>query len=372
MLIQFSIYMNLKSPLHKIHEQLGAKFTEFAGHYMPLYYTSIKNEHLAVRRSVGLFDVSHMSNVWIEGKDAEKLLTLTTVEDASRIGEYRGQYTAILREDGTIIDDTIFLHLPEKYMLIPNAGMNETVTQWLNEKAEEFSLDAKAEDVSREFVILAIQGPKSRETLQKLTDFDLSSLKLFGCAIDKVGGIECIISRTGYTGELGYELQITPPDNAFDLFMKIIDAGKEFDIKPIGLGARDTLRLEKCFALAGNEFEGGRTPLEANLSFIINWDHEFIGKEALLKQKEEGVKERLTYLRCIEKGMPRHGYDVEKNGERVGRVSSGGLSPCLNVGIAMAYVKTEYRKVGDILNIVIRNKRLKAEIVKPPFVGKEC
>ncbi|RLF25398.1 MAG: glycine cleavage system aminomethyltransferase GcvT [Thermoplasmata archaeon] len=313
-----------------------------------------------------------MSNDWIKGSDADKLLTLTTVEDASRVNEYMGQYTAILRDDGTIIDDTIFFHLPDKYMLIPNAGMNEVVTKWLNEKAKEFSLDAKAEDVSRDFVILAVQGPKSKETLQKLTSFDLSALRLFGCAVSEVAGVECIVSRTGYTGEMGFELQITPTEKAVDVLMKILDAGKEFGIKPIGLGARDSLRLEKCFALAGNEFEGGRTPLEANLSFIINWDHEFIGKEALLKQKEKGGFERLTYLKCLEKGIPRHGYDVEKNGERVGRVSSGGLSPCLNVGIAMAYVKTDYRKIGNTLDIVIRDKRVEAEVVKPPFVGKEC
>jgi aminomethyltransferase len=362
--------MTLESPLHEIHEKLGARFTEFAGNRMPIYYTSVRDEHFAVRRSVGLFDVSHMSNVWIDGKDAERLLSLTTVEDASRIGEYQGQYTAILREDGTIIDDSIFLHLPDKYLLIPNAGMNEVVTRWLKDKAK--GLDVKVEDVSREFVILAVQGPRSRDTLQKLTDFDVSSLKLFGCAIDKIAGTKCILSRTGYTGELGYELQITPPDKALDVFMKILDAGREFGIKPIGLGARDSLRLEKCFALAGNEFEGGRTPLEANLSFIINWDHDFIGKEALLKQKEEGLKERLTYLKCLERGVPRHGYVVEKNGKIVGKVSSGGLSPCLNVGIAMAYVKTEYREVGETLDIVIRGRRVKAEVIKPPFVGKEC
>ena len=151
-----------------------------------------------------------------------------------------------------------------------------------------------------------------------------------------------------------------------------MEVGGDYGIKPIGLGARDSLRLEKCFVLAGNEFEGGRTPLEANLSFTINWDHDFIGKDALLKQKEEGVKEKLTYLKCLEKGIPRHGYDVEKDGEKVGKVSSGGLSPCLNIGIAMAYVKKEYRKVGDTLDIVIRGTRVKAEIVKPPFVGKEC
>ncbi len=360
-----------KSPLYNIHKDLGAKFTEFAGFEMPIQFSSIKDEHMTVRRSVGLFDVSHMSNVWITGKDAEKLISLTTVEDASRIGDGVSQYTAILREDGTVIDDTIFMHVGEKYMIIPNAGMSTTVTKWLNDKAKEHNLNAKVEDVSRDFVILAIQGPKSRETLQKLTDIDLMTVKFFGCQYIDVAGVHCIISHTGYTGELGFELQITPPKEAEELFLKILDAGKEFNIKPIGLGARDTLRLEKCFILAGNEFEGGRTPLEAIMSWTINWDHEFIGKDALLKQKERGDYERLTCLECIDKGIPRHGCEIRKDGEKVGVVSSGTLSPCLNRGISMGYVHPEFRDAGNILEIVVRNKPMKARVVKPPFVKKD-
>ena len=364
--------MPIKSPLHDVHKELKATFTEFCGYEMPLYYTSIKEEHLTVRKSVGLFDVSHMGNVWIEGKDAEKLLSLATVEDASRIEEGMGQYTVILREDGTIIDDTIFLHLEDGYALVPNAGRSKDVTDWLNDVAKNFNLDAKAKDVSDKYVILAIQGPRSKELLQGLMDFDLSTLKLFGCSYVEIRGIRCILSRTGYTGELGYELQINTKEDFERLFRDILDAGREMGIKPIGLGARDTLRLEKCFVLAGNEFEGGRTPLEANLSFIINWDHEFIGKDALLKQKEQGGYDRLSYLKCIERGIPRHGCDVEKEGEVIGKVSSGTLSPCLNVGIAMAYIKPDYRKIGDTVEIVVRSRKVKAEMVKPPFVGKEC
>lgn len=359
-----------RSPLHKIHEKLGAKFTIFMGNEMPLYFTSIRDEHLTVRKAVGLFDVSHMCNVLVEGKDAERLMSIATVEDASRIPEFMSQYTVILREDGTIVDDTIFYHLPKGYLMVPNAGMGQKVANWFNEKAKEYGLDAKARDVSREYAILAIQGPRSREVLQKLTEVDLSSLKLFEFTFAKVGGVDCILSRTGYTGELGYELQITPSKNAIGLFEKILEEGKDYGIKPVGLGARDTLRLEKCFALACNEFEGGRTPLEAGLSFTINWDHDFIGKEALLKQKEEGNYERLTCLKCIERGVPRHGCRVEKDGKEVGKVSSGTLSPSLDVGIALAYMKPEYRKVGDIVDIVIREKKVKAEIVKPPFVKK--
>lgn len=363
--------MLLQSPLHNIHKKYKAKFTEFAGFEMPIYYSSIKDEHLTVRKKVGLFDVSHMSNVWIKGSDAEKLISLTTVEDAARIGNKVSQYTAILKDNGTVIDDVIFMHLGMEFMMIPNAGMGNIVTTWMNEKANEYNLDVKVEDVSRDYVILAIQGPKSKDTLQKLTDVNLDEVKFFGCQYIDIGGINCIISHTGYTGELGFELQITPFKKAEDLFLKILDAGKEFDIKPIGLGARDTLRLEKCFILAGNEFEGGITPLEALMSWTINWDHDFIGKEFLLKQKEQGDYKRLTCLECIDKGIPRHGSEIQKNGEKIGVVSSGTLSPCLNKGIAMGYLYPIHREVDSQVNIIVRNKSIKAKVVKPPFVKKD-
>ena len=363
--------MVLKSPLYLMHEKLGAKFTEFAGYEMPIQFTSIKDEHLTVRRSVGVFDVSHMSNVWITGKDSEKLVSLTTVEDAKKIHDGMSQYTALLKENGTVIDDTIFMHLGKKYMMIPNAGMSSVVTMWLNEKALEYKIAAEAEDVSSEYVILAVQGPRSREVLQKLTKTDLQTVKFFGCRYATIGGVKCMISHTGYTGELGFELQVTPTTVAEGLFQKILDAGKEFGIKPIGLGARDTLRLEKGFILAGNEFEGGRTPLEATLSWTINWDHEFIGKKALLKAKKQGDYERLTCLRCVDKGVPRHGCEIRKDGTRVGIVTSGTLSPCLNTGIAMGYVRPDYREVDTELEILVRDKMVRAKVLKPPFVPKD-
>jgi len=364
--------MAIKSPLHDIHENLGAKFTDFAGFNMPIFYSSIKDEHLAVRKNVGLFDVSHMSNLWITGEEACDLLTLCTVEDASKYDIGKSQYTEILREDGTVIDDTIFMNVEkDKYMIIPNAGMNKTVTDWLNKKSEEHDICAEVLDESREYVILAIQGPKSRDLLQKFTDVDLKTVGFFANRYIEINGIECIISHTGYTGELGFELQIKPADNAKDLFTRILDEGKEYNIKPIGLGARDTLRLEKCFILAGNEFEGGRTPLESTLSWTINWDHNFIGKEALLQQKEKGDYQRLTKLIVKDRGIPRHGCEIQKNGKKVGIVTSGTLSPCLKKGIAMGYVDPEHRNVGDTLDIIIRDKPVEAEIVKPPFVPKD-
>ena len=363
--------MALKSPLYDLQKNLGAKFTEFAGFEMPIQYSSIKDEHFAVRKNVGLFDVSHMSNIWITGEGAQDLISLTTVEDASRIADKKGQYTAILRKDGTIIDDTIFMHLDDRYMMIPNAGMAEIVTDWLNKVAEEHNICATVENVSRDYVILAIQGPKARGTLQKLTDVDLKTIGFFGCQYIDIAGVNCIISYTGYTGEPGFELQITPTKKAENIFKKILEAGKEFNIKPIGLGARDTLRLEKCFMLAGNEFEGGRTPLEATMGWVINWDHDFIGKEALLKQKEKGDFERITCLLCQDKGIPRHGCEIHKEGKKVGKVTSGTLSPCLNTGIAMGYVKHDLREKDTILDIVIRDKPVKSKVVKPPFVPKD-
>jgi aminomethyltransferase len=365
------IPMSIKSPIYSLHKELGARFTEFAGFEMPIQYTSIKDEHLTVRKTVGLFDVSHMSNVWITGENAKELLTLTTVEDASRIKDCMSQYTAILREDGTVIDDTIFMHLGKKYMIIPNAGMAEPVTKWLNKKAEENDICATAENVSRDYIILAVQGPKSRDTLQKLTKTDLKTVGFFGCQYIDIAGINCIISHTGYTGELGFELQVTPTKVAEEVFRKILDAGKEFGIKPIGLGARDTLRLEKSFILAGNEFKGGRTPLEAVMSWTINWDHDFIGKDALLKQKEKGDYQRLTNLICVDKGIPRPGFEIKKDGKKVGTVTSGTLSPCLNVGIAMGYVHPDFREKESILEIIVRDKPVKAKVVKSPIVPKD-
>ncbi len=363
--------MAIKSPLHDIHTELDATFTDFAGFHMPLQFTSIKDEHLNVRKKVGLFDVSHMGNAWIMGKDAEDLLTLTTMEDASRIGVGKSQYTAILRENGTIIDDTIFMHVDDRFMFIPNAGQSELVTDWMNKQAQKHHLDATVENVSRDYAILAVQGPKSREMLQNLTDEDLSKIGFFGCKPITFADEEVIISFTGYTGELGYEFQVDDPKTSKKLFRTIMDAGKDYDIKPIGLGARDTLRMEKFFLLAGNEFEGGRTPLEANIGFFLNWDHEFIGKESLLKQKEKGGYERLTALECIGRGIPRHGCQVKKEGKDIGVVSSGTMSPCLKTGIAMAYIKPDHIQVDNEVDIIIRGKPVKAKMVKPPFVKKD-
>ncbi len=363
--------MLIESPLNEIHEKLGAKFTNFVGFKMPIYYSSIKSEHINVRTKVGIFDVSHMSNIWISGSDAEKLISLTTIEDASKIKNEMSQYTAILRQDGTIIDDVIFMHLDDNYMMIPNAGMSEQIAKWLRINANKKNFSVNIDDVSRDYIILAIQGPNSRDTLQKLTNTDLNKIGFFRSSFINIAGKECIISHTGYTGELGFEIQIEKKEKPDVLFNEIILQGEEYGIKPIGLGARDTLRLEKSFLLAGNEFKGGRTPLESLLNWAIDWNHEFIGKKALIKQKEIGNYDRLTNLICLEKGIPRSDCEVKKDGKKVGVVTSGTLSPCLNKGIAMAYIKPKYREIDNILDIVIRGKNIKAKVIKPPFVKKD-
>jgi aminomethyltransferase len=363
--------MVLHSPLYKLQQEIGAKFTKFADFEMPIYYSSIKDEHLSVRKNVGLFDVSHMSNVWISGKEAEHLISKTTVEDATRISDGMSQYTEILKENGSIIDDTIFMHLKDKFMMMPNAGMNTNVTDWLKLQAKNHEIDADITDVSSDYVILAIQGPRSRDTIQHLTDVDLKTVKFFGCRYISLSGINCIISHTGYTGELGFELNIMPARNAEILFQEILTAGKKYDIKPIGLGARDTLRIEKGFMLARNEFANGRTPLEATLGWTINWNHDFIGKASLMQQKEKGFYQRLTCLVCIDKGIPRTGSSIEFQGKKVGTVTSGTQSPCLNTGIALGYIQPEHREKDTILDIIIREKSVKARVAKPPFVPKD-
>jgi aminomethyltransferase len=256
-------------------------------------------------------------------------------------------------------------------MMMPNAGMNTVVAEWLQTQTKNRDLSTKITDVSTDYVILAIQGPRSRDTLQKLTNVDLNTVKFFGCRYIELAGKQCIISHTGYTGELGFELNITPAEDAEHIFQEIINAGKSYDIKPIGLGARDTLRMEKGFMLAGNEFAERRTPLEATLAWTINWDHDFIGKQALLKQKEAGDYQRLTCLVCQDKGIPRTGSHIQYQGQTVGNVTSGTLSPCLNTGIALGYVNQNHREKDTILDIMIRNKPVKARVIKPPFVPKD-
>ncbi len=356
----------MRSPLHELHEELGATFTEFEGHTMPLQYTSIKDEHLTVRRHVGLFDVSHMGNLYVRGSDAPALVGRLTTCNPEKVPVGRGFYTALLRDDGTIIDDEVFLHTDsEEYLFVPNAGRHDDVEAWFAQHAED--MDVELENRSSRDVILAVQGPSSPEVLSRVVDAPLDDLKLFACTeVDR--GERCILSRTGYTGERGFELYITPGEAGAALFRDIIEAGEQSDIRPVGLGARDTLRLEKGFALAGNEFAGGRTPVEAGMGWAVHWDHDFVGREALERQKD-GEHDRLMFLRCTGRGIPRNGHPVEYGGEAAGTVTSGTFSPCIRTGIAMAYISPGYQDAGAY-DIVVNERRVPARAVKPPFVEK--
>lgn len=347
-----------KTALHETHVALGARMVEFAGFDMPVQYSGILAEHEAVRKEAGLFDVSHMSNLWVTGPDAVATLSKALVADVSKIPVGGTKYSVILRDDGTILDDLYVFHLPNGYHVIPNAGQNEAVASRIKSLGH-----AHVEDVTMKTAILALQGPHAERILEAAVGRSFADLKRFSITQAPFLGKDAFISRTGYTGEDGFEL-VFPAENAKGIWDKLVAGGA----KPIGLGARDTLRLEKGYCLAGNEFSGGRTPLEAGLSWLIHWEHDFAGKPAILSQKVAGPKQKLVGLRVVDKGIPRHGFPVVADGKEVGVVTSGTMSPMLELGIALAYVDKEHTTQGTKLEILVRGKPVAAEVVKLPFV----
>lgn len=355
-----------KTPLFEIHRELGAKMVEFAGFVMPIQYTSIIDEHLAVRNNVGIFDVSHMGDITVHGDGAAELLSYLFTNDVKRAEHMELKYTHMLNDDGKIIDDMIATRISDdEFFIVPNAATTEKVYRWFNEHNEH---NVKIEIVSDAYVCYAVQGPKSEKVLQRITGYDLKELKFFYACWTDVGPVKnVLVSRSGYTGEDGFEL-IAPSRLAAPLWKAIMRSGEDYNIKPVGLGARDTLRLEKGFLLSGQDFNEDRTPLEANHEWVIKWDHEFIGKEALLKQKDEGIKELLVGISMDDKGIPRHGYKIKKNGEVVGEVTSGTMSPILKKGIALGYVKKEYSSPDTEMTVEIHGKDRKCHVVKLPFV----
>jgi aminomethyltransferase len=348
----------LRTALYDTHAALGATFVPFAGYEMPVHYGSIKEEHAAVRTAAGLFDVSHMSNLWLTGPGAAKAIARVTPSDPAALVVGKGKYTVILRDDGTILDDTIYFRLgADRFYMIPNAGMNEAAAAHLRAHG------AAVEDATRSTSIFALQGPKARDILAAAAPGQ--ALPKFHHVVDmEVAGVRCMVSGTGYTGEKGVELYL-PAAGSKAVWDALMAAGAPHGLKPIGLGARDTLRLEKGYCLAGHEFEGGRTPIEAGLEWTMDWSGDFLGKARLLRQKESGDHDRLVGLR-LEKGIPRQGYAVAKGGRRVGTITSGTLSPTLNVGIALAYARG--LAVGDACEVLIRDRPHAATVAKTPFV----
>ncbi len=356
-----------RTPLFNKHVSLGAKMVPFAGFEMPVQYSGLTEEHFAVREKAGLFDVSHMGQFFIEGPGAKDLLQYVATNNADALKDGKAQYTCLTNENGGIVDDLIVYKIAdEKYFVVVNASNIDKDWNHINNHNTFGAIMTNASD---EMSLLAIQGPKATEILQKLTPVQLQNLPYYHFTIGEVAGIQdIIISNTGYTGSGGFEIYFKNED-AEKLWDELMSAGEEFGMLPCGLGARDTLRLEKGFCLYGNDLDDHTTPLEAGLGWITKFDKDFVAKDILEKQKSEGVTKKLAGFEMQEKAIPRNGYPVlDAEGKTIGKVTSGTMSPMKKTGIGLAYLDTDFTKVGTEIFIQIRNKNIPAQVVKPPFV----
>jgi len=352
--------------LTHIHESLGAKMVPFAGYMMPVQYEGINIEHETVRNGVGVFDVSHMGEFHLKGKNALALIQKVTSNDASVLVDGKIQYSCLPNNDGGIVDDLLVYRITaDHYFLVVNASNIEKDWNWISQHND---LGVEMTNVSDELSLLAVQGPKASEALQSLTDIDLAAMEYYTVKIGTFAGIEnVIVSATGYTGSGGFEIYFKNKD-AEHIWNAIFKAGEKYGIKPIGLAARDTLRLEMGFCLYGNDINDTTSPIEAGLGWITKFTKDFTNSEALKKQKAAGVSKKLVAFEVIEKAVPRHDYEiVDEAGENIGVVTSGTMSPSLKKGIGMGYVKTAYAKLGSLIFIQIRNKAIPAIVVKLPF-----
>ncbi|MFA7289977.1 MAG: glycine cleavage system aminomethyltransferase GcvT [Melioribacteraceae bacterium] len=358
-----------KTKFYSAHEKTNAKIVDFAGYKMPVQYTSIIAEHLAVRNSVGVFDVSHMGEIFVRGEKALDFVQHITINDASVLVNGKVQYSAMCMEDGGIVDDLLVYKISDtEFLLVVNASNLEKDFAWM-QKNNQFEVELSNE--SDDYSLLAVQGPDSNKTLQKITDKKID-LEYYTFMFAKVAGIDMILSRTGYTGELGYELYFKgTEEEAINLWDAVMEAGKEFNIQPTGLGCRDSLRLEMGFCLYGNDIDETTNPLEAGLGWITKLKKEnFIGKEKLLSVKQEGLKRKLVPVISDEKVFPRHGYDMTLDGKKIGIVTSGVVSPVIEKAIAMAYLDAPYIAEGTIVNFSVRGREIPAKVTKLPFVKK--
>lgn len=360
-----------RTAFYNIHKSLGAKMTDFAGYEMPVHYESIISEHMAVRDSVGVFDVSHMGEFIIRGPDALDFIQKCTTNDVAKLFPGKVQYSAMCYYDGGIVDDLLVYRFNDYYMLVVNASNIEKDFKWLSENITGFEVEI--ENKSNEFSLLAVQGINSLPVLQKVTDVDLSSMKYYTFTEGTIAGERAIISRTGYTGEkVGFELYFSSyVDISEKIWGEIFKAGEEYSIKPAGLGARDTLRLEAGYCLYGNDIDSTTNTIEAGLSWITKPDKgEFNGREKIISELNSVAGRRLTGL-LIEGRIPaRKGYEICFNGSVVGHITSGGYSPVLEKNIALGYVPLSYSEAGNELYIKIRNNNIKAKTVKLPFLKK--
>ncbi len=354
--------------LIETHKKLGAKIVPYAGYNMPVSYEGVNIEHRTVRENLGVFDVSHMGEFLVSGPNALELIQKICSNDASKLKDGQAQYAYMPGADGGIVDDLIIYRLnTEKYLLVVNASNIDKDWNWISQHN---SMGADLRDLSDEMSLLAIQGPKAIEAMQSLTEVDLSAIKFYHFEIGEFAGVEnVIISATGYTGSGGFELYCKN-HQVEQIWKKVFEAGAEYGIKPIGLAARDTLRLEMGFCLYGNDIDKTTSPIEAGLGWITKFNKEFINSEALKKEKEEGPKRKLIGFELTEKGIPRQGYEITKDGKTIGKVTSGTMSPSLGKPIGMGYVETSYSTPGTEISIQIRNKPVAGVIVKTPFYKK--
>lgn len=380
-----------KTAIHDEHIRLGAKMVWFAEWDMPIQYTSIIDEHMAVRQAAGAFDVSHMGDFIVRGKDAGFIMDMLCTNEIQCQPKGRCVYSHLLDEQGRILDDTIVTVLgADEYFMVPNAATTSKMRKWV----EGHLHGQELVDMSSELACVAVQGPKAEAILRELTSADLSSMKFFWAefiTLDKLSqvsepktallsgrsysngdrpGVRAFVSRTGYTGEDGFEIVCENAD-AVSVWRAVLERGKGFGLKPIGLGARDTLRLEKALLLSGTDFDGTQTSLQTGPGWVIGWEHDFIGKQALVQQKAAGDYDRLVCMAAEERGIPRHGYEIIAGDRPVGKVTSGTMSPMLKKGIAMGYVPGALSKPDTELKIRIRDGAVNARVVKPPFVKRD-
>ena len=356
-----------RTPLFESYKKYGGKTIDFGGWELPVQFSGIKQEHEAVRTKAGLFDVSHMGEITAEGPESLEYLQHMLTNDVSKLKTGQAQYTALCYEDGGTVDDLLVYKLAEdRYLLVVNAANIEKDFDWLKSHAQ---AGTEVENKSEEYAQLAFQGPLAQQVLQRLTETDLSAIKFFRFQENvEVAGRSVLVSRTGYTGEDGFEIYGTP-EEITALWDSILEEGKEDGVVPVGLGARDTLRFEAGLALYGQELTKDISPLEAGIGFAVKLkkDADFIGKKALLEQKENGVRRKLTGIEMIDKGIPRTGYKVYKGGVEIGHVTSGTQSPTLKKNVGHALIATEYTEPGTEVEVEVRSRRLKAVTVPTPF-----
>jgi aminomethyltransferase len=354
-----------RTPLYAAHRRCGAKMVEFAGWEMPVQYRGVIEEHHAVRRCAGLFDVSHMGEIEVRGEGASAFCQRMTANDVSRMAVGQAQYNLLLNQRGGVIDDVIFYRLqPDAYFVCVNASNSDKDFAWI---AEHAAGAVAVENVSSKYAQLALQGPRAESILQPLTAASLSGLKSFRFVFADVAAVRCLVARTGYTGEDGFELYCRA-ENATRLWSALVEAGAPEGLVPAGLGARDTLRLEKAYPLYGHELDETTTPLEADLEWVVKLSKsDFVGREALLKQRDEGIKRKLVGLEMLEPGIARSSYPLFKDDANIGHVTSGTKSPSLGRSIALGYVAIEHADLDNLVEVEIRGRKVPAKIVATPF-----